>query len=70
MTSPSYYFTDAGKKGGHKGRAKRYVSPEEVEQEQERQKREQDWKVISEMLVEIKYTKSSSSFVVVFSLPD
>ena len=34
-----------GKKGGHKGKAKRYTTFEEVEEQEKKKQREQQWRV-------------------------
>ena len=48
MYSLQLYIFLAGKpKGGHKGRSKRYMTEEEVAEQEEKRRREQEWKVWS-----------------------
>lgn len=40
-------------KGGHKGRMKHYLTAEEIADQEERRKREQDWKVYTFIMLHL-----------------
>ena len=50
-------------KGGHKGRAKRYTSVEEVREQEEKKEREQEWRVSARDYHVIRWYSNPCAFV-------
>lgn len=49
------YYVAGGKSRGHKGRPKRYLTAEEIRAEEEKKKKESEWRVCASVLCSVKH---------------